>query len=125
MDMTFTPKPKNMSQFLQNTAAQDSHTWQTADSARPIVQSVGMSMAERRLKESRRQQIGSYERSNIANLANTQRRNIVEHTRSERQKISARMRSSEILSDNRRMPTSPQTPPVAPPSPTLYQRRPF
>ncbi len=123
--MGYTRKPKDITQFLSNVHAQDTHTWQTDEGGSAPTRSVGMSIAERRLKEARRTNVGSYQRSQIANIASSERQNIADHTRAQRQKLSARMMTADDREKDNTVSLSRERgmPPAS--APPLYQRRPF
>lgn len=117
--MSYTPKPKNLTHYFHTTTSHDTHTWQTSD-VRPVGSSAGLSIAQRRLKEARRGTVGSYQQSVLANSAVSERRNIANHVRQERQKLDQRLQPQD---EKGRVPSRPSVPqPRALPSAPLYRR---
>lgn len=124
----YTRKPKDMTKFLVNLTSTDTfHTWQSDDPMRQsrigVASGQGLSLTTRKLKEARRQTVGAYNTSQLANSATASKRDIASFTKQQRQKLTSRLEKdnpSYHQSQQNKLSTSLQERPI--PTPSLYRR---
>ncbi len=108
----FTPKPKNLTQFVIDMSAQQSaHTWMADDPNRKARFATGVngkSLLDRRLQDANRSYIREFHASHVAQIATTMRGDVVAETHKRFENHQARF--SDQTPESKSTPQIPSRP---------------